>query len=210
MANTTKVFVVVQDGKEVEVSTIKEVKELTGQSKITIKQVEAGNVEGVYVKDAEEQEALAPTNEEDTALTDTHKEEVAPTAEATEEVADEVDFPEVGHYSEQKALKKFIKGLSNEQLAEWVDLEGLGERVKPTDNESILRMRNAMAINALHFPDSARKSAPKKESPYKKYTTEELVQMALDNDVEVRDAKGDPRIERMYTIMALREAGIVS
>lgn len=207
MANTTsKVFVVVQDGKEVEVATIKEVKELTGQSKITIKQVEAGNVEGVYVKDAEEQGSLA--------LTDTHEEEVATTATKeepkaeVEEDSEGIEFPEVGHYSEQKALKKFIKGLSDADLAEWVALEGL--EVKHNDNAAILRMRNAMAINALHFPDSVRKSKPKKESPYKQYTTEQLVQMALDNDIEVKDAKGDSRIERMYTIMALREAGIVS
>lgn len=207
MANTaSKVFVVMVEGKEVEVATIKEVKELIGQSKITIKQVEAGNIEGVYVKDAEEeQETLALTNEEeDTALTDTHKEE--PKAEVQEDSGTE--FPEVGEYKDIKALKKFIKGLSDEALAEWVTLEGL--EVKDYGNPAIQRMRNAMAINALHFPDSVRQSKPKKESPYKKYTTEELVQMALDKDIEVKDAKGDPRIERMYTIMALREAGVLA
>ncbi|AYP68517.1 hypothetical protein EalM132_00173 [Exiguobacterium phage vB_EalM-132] len=217
MAKTTKEFVVVSEGKEVVVGTIGEVKKLIGNSRVTIKQVEAGNVENVFVREVEEEQAtLALTNEEDTALTDTHvedtaTEEVAPTVEApakaeVAEDTEEVDFPEVGHYSEQKALKKFIKGLSNEQVAEWVELEGL--EVKQYDNEAIQRMRNAMAINALHFPNSVRKSTPKQESPYKKYTTEELVQMALDNDIEVKDAKGDARIERMYTIMALRNAGI--
>lgn len=214
MANTTKVFAVIVEGKEVEVSTVKEVKELTGNSRITIKQIEAGNVENVFVKDAtEEQSTLELTNTEDTALTNEEVEADTaltntPKAEVVEEPEEGVDFPEVGHYSEQKQLKKFIKGLTNEQVAEWVDLEGL--EVKQYDNEAIQRMRNAMAINALHFPNSVKTAKPKQESPYKKYSTEELVQMALDNDIEVRDAKGDARIERMYTIMALRQAGIVS
>lgn len=218
MANKT-VFVVVTEGQEVQVDTIKEVKDLTGKTRITKAQIVAGTLENVFVREvAEEQSTLALTNEEDTALTDTHvedttKEEVAPTVEApvkaeVAEPTEDVDFPEVGHYSEQKALKKFIKGLSNEQVAEWVELEGL--EVKQYDNEAIQRMRNAMAINALHFPNSVRKSTPKQESPYKKYSTEELVQMALDNDIEVKDAKGDARIERMYTIMSLRQAGILA
>jgi hypothetical protein len=33
--------------------------------------------------------------------------------------------------------------------------------------------------------------------------------MAIDNDVEVKDHRGDDRILRMYLIMALRDAGVI-
>lgn len=122
---------------------------------------------------------------------------------------DDVEYPEVGEFKDVKAMKKYIKKLSDSQLQEWCELEGA--TWKPNEHESINRMRMAMAIKAIHFPDTAPKgNGAKKKSKYGDYTTEQLVQMAMDNDIEVRDAKGDERIERMYTIMALKSAGLLA
>jgi len=69
-------------------------------------------------------------------------------------------------------------------------------------------MRMSMAIQDKHFPKEPSKSA-KKKAKYADFTTEQLVEMAIANDIEVKDDKGDMRILRMYTIMALRNAGII-
>lgn len=123
----------------------------------------------------------------------------------------EVTYPEVGAYKEEgiDALKKFISRLSTEQLVEWAEVEGTLDSVKEIDNPSIYRMRVAMSLTGLHFPKASGSSKPKSKSKYAKYTTEELMEMAIDNDVEVKDGKGDMRIQRMYTVMALRNAGIL-
>jgi hypothetical protein len=34
--------------------------------------------------------------------------------------------------------------------------------------------------------------------------------MAMDNDIEVKDDKGNMQILRMYTIMALKNAGLIT
>lgn len=119
----------------------------------------------------------------------------------------DTEYPEVGDFKDEKAMKKFVKGLSDASLQEWCILEGA--QWKECEHESINRMRMAMAIKAIHFPTTAPKAGKKSKSKYATYATEDLVQMALDNDVEVPDDKGDSRILRMYTIMALRKAGII-
>lgn len=129
-----------------------------------------------------------------------------PVATAKPTKAD-VEYPEVGDFKDEKAMKKFIKGLSDESLEEWCILEGA--IWKHNDHQSINRMRMAMAIKAIHFPDTAPKATSKKKSKYGHYSNEELVQMALDNDISVPDDKGDLRIMRMYTIMALKKAGLI-
>ena len=116
-------------------------------------------------------------------------------------------FPEVGSVADHKALKKIYKGLTDAQLDEWLALEGLTDKVKLCGHGPIDRMRKCMAITNLHFP---KESAVKTKSKYADYTTEQLVQMAMDSDVEVKDDKGDMRILRMYTIMALKQAGVLS
>lgn len=136
----------------------------------------------------------------------------AKTPKVKQDLADTVvHYPEVGAYQEEglDALKKFISRLSTEQLVEWAGIEGTLDKVKEIDNPSIYRMRVAMSITGLHFPKQSGSSKPKSKSPYAKYTTEELMEMALDNDVEVRDGKGDMRIQRMYCIVALRNAGVI-
>lgn len=115
-----------------------------------------------------------------------------------------VVYPERGYFKDEATLKKYYKQLSNDQLDEWIALESL--EYNPNDNEGIDRMRKCMAIMNFHFP---KESKPKKKSPYSDYTTEQLIELALDNNIEVQDAKGDLRILRMYAIVALRKAGIL-
>jgi hypothetical protein len=144
------------------------------------------------------------TNTDDTDSSDTDNEEeetvVAPPK-------DEPEYPEIGDFKDEKAMKKFIKGLSDEALREWCYLEGA--EYKECDHESINRMRMAMAIKSKHFPTTAPSKGKKSKSKYASYSTEDLVSMALEHDVEVPDDKGDMRICRMYTIMALKKAGLL-
>lgn len=114
------------------------------------------------------------------------------------------EYPEKGSFTDQKLLKKAIKKLSDDQLVEWATLEGL--TWKAVDHTAINRMRVAMAINELHFP-TERKSS--KKSKYADYTTEQLVEMASDNNVEIKPTD-DAKILRMRCIMALREAGYIA
>jgi hypothetical protein len=112
-------------------------------------------------------------------------------------------YPEVGSFVEQKDLQKFYKQLDIEQLIEWTTLEGL--EYKPCDNEMIFRMRICMSILYKHFP----KDTPaKKESKYKTYTLEQLVELALQNSVACETCE-DPRILRMRLIMALRASKVI-
>lgn len=128
------------------------------------------------------------------------------TAEYVNEVLENEGYPEVGFFGDdgKKELQKFYKKLTNEQLEEWVELEGL--EIKPTDSEPIYRMRLCMAVLYLHYPKAP---AKKKESKYAKYTLEDLVQMAIDESVPVEPTE-DERILRMRTIMALRAANKIS
>ena len=251
MARNTQVYSVTVEGTTSEVSTLKAVKELTGNKGITTKAVMAGEVDGVILLESSTLEASATTTEEPTfttelveptpealdilskefdnleiihvgdaptlALTNTEEEPTVLTNTEDEEPTDDVDapsdnqleYPEVGTFDTEKAIKKYIKGLSNDELAEWVELEGV--TYTANDHESINRMRQAMAIKALHFPQLAKTSgSTKKKAKYADYTTEALVEMAIENDIEVRDDKGDMRILRMYTIMALKTAGLIS
>lgn len=112
-------------------------------------------------------------------------------------------FPEVGFFTEKADLQKFYKKLPTETLEEWVELEGLEYKPCP-ESASIHRMRVAQAILYKHFPKAP--SKPKSKSKYADYTTEQLVEMAVEKDVPV-EASDDMRILRMRTIMSLRAAG---
>lgn len=168
-------------------------------------------LEGVEVVEDEEEEEAAeeveePTSEEVEDADEWEEGYPVDTAEEEDE-EEEIEYPEVGDFEDEKAIKKYIKGLTDEQLQAWCELEG-AEWVE-NEHRNINRMRMAMAIKAVHFPELAKKPSSKKKSKYAEYTTEELVEMAIDNNVEVRDDKGNERILRMYTIMALREAGLL-
>lgn len=234
MAKNT--YVVEVDGNVEEVTTIKEVSALLG-TKVTKKAIENGDFPNVSITDEEVStedvlpgtevkesestiedvtqedvdtedydkvaEEVGDMPEDDTALTNTEE----PVAEEVDEPED-IEFPEVGDFKDVKAIKKYIKKLEDEQLYAWCELEGA--TWKHNDHDNINRMRAAMAIKALHFPETKSSGKAKKKSKYSDYSTEDLVKMALEHDVEVKDSKGDDRIERMYTIIALREAGLLA
>jgi predicted nucleic acid-binding protein len=110
-----------------------------------------------------------------------------------------VKFPEVGTFTDPKALKKHYKGLTDGELCEWIELEGL--EFKPNDHESINRMRMCMAVLYHHFPADAPK--PKEKSKYADYTDLALIEMAVEHDVPVL-VTDDAKIMRMRVIMALK------
>lgn len=112
-------------------------------------------------------------------------------------------YPEVGTYTDQKDLQKFYKHLSDEELTEWVELEGLV--YNPSESAPIERMRKCMAILYKHFPKAP---SAKKKSKYAEYSDETLIQMLLDNDVPC-EPTDDERIMRMRAIMALRAHKII-
>lgn len=114
-------------------------------------------------------------------------------------------YPIVGTFVEEKILQKFYKQLSDEQLDEWIAKENLEYKVC-VDSESINRMRKCMAILYKHFPKQSKSN--KKASKYADFSTEALVQMALDNDV-VFEGCDDNRILRMRAIMALRAHKVI-
>ena len=123
--------------------------------------------------------------------------------DATEYVA-KYGYPEVGVFVEKKDLQKFYKQLDTATLEDWCEVEGL--TYNPCEeNESIHRMRVAMAILYKHYP---KQTKAKKTSKYAKYSLENLVDMAIDNNVAVEDTS-DERIMRMRLIMGLRASGII-
>lgn len=150
------------------------------------------------VDSEEATEVAEPTEEQDTVEEEVVEE---PTVE------EGIVYPEVGDFKEAKDIKAYYKKLTVEQLEEWVELEGL--EVAHTDSPNIYRMRLCMAILYHHFPKAPAKASKKSSQKYP-LSTEEYVQMAMDNDVEVKDDKGNMQILRMYTIMALKNAGIIS
>jgi hypothetical protein len=120
------------------------------------------------------------------------------------------EYPEVGHFKDEKAFKKFTKAMkNNDHVFEWCELEGITWKRCP-EQPPIDRMRAIVALKAKHFPETAPKASTKSKSAYADYTTDKLVEMALENDILVEGDAGDMRILRMKTIMALRNAGIIA
>jgi len=179
--------------EEVAIHTVEQAPESTEEVVEEATEVAEDTVEEDTVEEEESTEEPTATEE------DTVEEEVV-----EEDTTEDLVYPEVGDYEDSADLKKFYKKLSVEQLEEWVELEGL--EVKATDSPQIYRMRLCMAILYKHFPKA--ESKPKSKRKYTQ-STEELVAMALDNDVEVKDDKGNEQILRMYTIMALKKAGLL-
>jgi hypothetical protein len=235
MARNTQLYNVTVGTEVQQVVTLKEVKALLGDNTITTKGIIAGEyADLVTLADMAEEQSTGLTIEEiaeatgkievimvgdapkDGVLTNTEDEVGESTTLTNAPVEDttppptesDTEYPEVGHFETDKAMKKYIKGLSDNELKEWCELEGAVYNAN--DHQSINRMRMAMAIKGIHFPDTVAKGgSTKKKAKYADFSTEDLVQMAIDNDIEVRDDKGDLRILRMYTIMALKEAGLL-
>lgn len=228
-----KFVVALNTGVEV-VDTVKEAQQLLGKAGVSVTQANIlkGNVEQIQCVDESEvpaileaagqapqdaandsvaeetQEDVASTNaqEDDTKVEDA-KQDPTPASTNEDKQDDEIEYPEVGYFKDEKAMKKFYKPLTNAQITEWAELEGV--EWKPNEHDSINRMRQIMALKAKHFPHLAPKHSAKTKSKYSQYTTEALVAMALEKDVEVDERSGDMRILRMKTIMALRNAGII-
>lgn len=113
-------------------------------------------------------------------------------------------YPEATAFTEQKELQKFYKKLPTDILEDWSSK--LGAEYKPCeDNESIHRMRVAMSILYTLFP---KESKGKAKSKYAKYTLEDLVNLAVENDVAV-EITDDERILRMRLIMGLRANKVI-
>lgn len=119
---------------------------------------------------------------------------------------EEYGFPKATQvWDDKKGLQKFYKKLDTTALEKWA-IE-LGATYNPCeDNEAIHRMRVAMSILYHYFP---KETKAKPESPYKKYTTEQLVDLALEHDVAV-ESTDDMRILRMRLIMGLRANKVIS
>lgn len=117
---------------------------------------------------------------------------------------EEQGYPGVDTFENDKCLKKFYKQLPTSVLEDWS--RTLGATYKPCeDNESIHRMRVAMSILYTFYPKET-KAKPK--SKYADYTLEQLVDLALENDVAVEDTT-DMRIMRMRLIMGLRANKVI-
>ena len=162
-------------------------------------------------------QALTNTEDDTPVLTNTQEESTDTVDEPVDEEdgievpesadALETEYRELSEFVDEKELKKYIKGLSDAELSEWAELEGA--KWNTSEHTAINRMRMAMAIKAIRFPKEQGTAKKKSKSKYGHITLEELVNMVIENDIEVPDAKGDPRIERMYMIMALKKAGLI-
>lgn len=115
------------------------------------------------------------------------------------------EYPEVGSFKVDKDLKKYYKKCTDEQLDEWLSLEGWTDEYKPTESDPINRMRKCMVILGHHFPKAPSKA--KKGSPWKEYSLEQLMQMATEKAVEYEFTDHEA-ILRMRVIMALKGAGV--
>ncbi|AYP68531.1 hypothetical protein EalM132_00187 [Exiguobacterium phage vB_EalM-132] len=117
-------------------------------------------------------------------------------------LAEHNGFPEKNELSKDE-LKKFYKHLTDAQLDEWLEIEGL--EYTETENDAINRMRKCMAILYNRFP---RETKPKEKSKYAEYDTEQLLKMAEDNNIEIEQTD-NPAILRMRAIMALRDKKVI-
>lgn len=198
-------------GDVVTAKSLKEIADIEKVSRISKKQAESLGYH--LVEDSEVEKVSVDTAPQITCLPaalpidvlEMGRQQVA--AAMTAPTEDTFGYPRVGTFKERKDLQAYYKNLSVEQLEEWVLMEGMN--VTYTESQPIYRMRLAMSILFLHFPKKP--STPKKKAgKYSKYSTEELVKLASEHKLEIKDSKGDSRIQRMYCIMALRKEGVIA
>lgn len=117
---------------------------------------------------------------------------------------EENGYPEVGAFAEKKDIQKFYKQLPTEFLEDWAEQKDL--EYKPCDNDSIHRMRVAMAILELHFPSEKKGTSAK--SKYSSFTDEDLLKLCVEHGVAVEESthKG---IMRMRMVQALRANKVI-
>jgi len=192
MAKKVKTYCVEVAGEKMTFGTLKDLAEALGVDKVTEKDILSGLYDdmGVYI------ETETEATDEKPAVPTTPVPKVAPPVTTSE-------YPGLGHFSDQKALKKHIKKMSDSDLEQWAI--HLGLTWKPSEHIAINRMRVAMAVNGHMFPKEAKSS----KSKYSGYTTEQLVVMATESNVEYKPTE-DSKILRMRVIMSLREAGYLA
>lgn len=98
----------------------------------------------------------------------------------------------------------YIKHFSLEALIQMAETAGV-KTWEDIDNEPIRKMRLLMEIKGHYFPND--KTPVKPNSCWKKNTLEELLELAQEHDLTFK-ASNDPKIQRMWVIMALKEAGL--
>ena len=119
----------------------------------------------------------------------------------------EVDF------QDEAELKTVISSMPNKDLVDWATQ--LGIELKQYDNESVMRMRTAVALKNHFFPSKKESKKESKEgklsssrSPYADIPTKELKKLAKDNKVAYREVGSNECIQRMWLIKALKDAGV--
>lgn len=100
-------------------------------------------------------------------------------------------------------MAEVLKGLSADEVIGLAKLLGL--KWEENDNVRINRMRASIAIRKHFFPGQRR---PKKVSPWKKFSIEELIKIAESHGLQWRRSE-NYKINRMRVTMALKKAGIV-
>lgn len=98
----------------------------------------------------------------------------------------------------------YIKHFSLEALIQMAETAGV-KTWEDIDNEPIRKMRLLMEIKGHYFPND--KTPVKPNSCWKKNSLEELLELAQEHDLTFK-ASNDPKIQRMWVIMALKEAGL--
>jgi len=115
----------------------------------------------------------------------------------------EAAFPKFDTIDELKDFMKDIDTSTLEYMA-----TGLGLDWKPTYHPNIHRMRISMAIQKHYFPELFKPKEAKKKAKYGDFSTDELFEMAQQNDIEVKKSGNEP-IDRMRVIMKLKESGVL-
>lgn len=98
----------------------------------------------------------------------------------------------------------YIKHFSLEALIQMAETAGV-KTWEDIDNEPIRKMRLLMEIKGHYFPND--KTPVKPNSCWKKNTLEELLELAQEHNLTFK-ASNDSKIQRMWVIMALKEAGL--
>jgi hypothetical protein len=203
-------------------TTLKDVAEALGESKVTKADVEEG---GKFA----DQVALVDLNDEqweNENLRNEVEEEDHPMERSqadTDEVytalseqdiknLESVDAEEIKSamptFENLDELKEFIKDIDTATLEYMAT--GLGLDWNPTYHQNIHRMRVAMAMQKHFFPELFQpKESKKKKAKYGDHDTDSLFSLAEEKKIEVKRSGNEP-IDRMRVIMELKKAGILA
>jgi hypothetical protein len=117
--------------------------------------------------------------------------------ETDKEEAEDLEFTDIEEFA------MVMKGMSGTEVVGLA--KDLGLEWTENENKGINRMRASMALREHFFPGQRRPKAPK--SPWKKFEYSELEKIAKENDLTWTQTE-DEKINRMWVIHALKEAGV--